>query len=356
MLGPESTSECVACAASSGTEVKNNFRFYYDGVEPRKQALTRYGMHEVGRIEALCRPLEAASKVSQVQRRRFVHVFLRAGFRRATNVPRFLTGIAAILLRRADDRSGINGVVQRLPIMHACRAGMGRVLRQVDNSIMPLRCVFCGARTRPPERRMCAGCHRDLPWIDKACARCGLPVATALPCGVYCAACQASEPTFQAIVAPLLYEFPVDAGLKALKFGRRLHYAAAFGDLLAAEMHRLPPDIDALLPVPLHWRRQAVRGFNQATELCNSISRSSALPIVSGVMRRRATSYQSGLAAIERSRNLRHAFKVRKRTDFRHILIVDDVVTTGATTRQLASALLQSGVEKLSVLAVARAV
>lgn len=202
---------------------------------------------------------------------------------------------------------------------------------------------------------MCTGCHRDLPWSDKACARCGQPVMIELPRGVNCAACQASEPPIQTTVAPLLYEFPVNAGLKALKFGARLHYAEAFGELLAAEMHRLPADIDALLPVPLHWRRQAIRGFNQATELCRPIARSSSLPIVSGVTRRRATSYQSGLTAIERSHNLRQAFVVRKKPVFRHILIVDDVVTTGATTRQLATALLQSGAQRLSVLAVARA-
>jgi len=255
----------------------------------------------------------------------------------------------------AGDRSGINGEVQVLSIMYACRTGVSRVLRQVDDSIMPLRCVFCGTRTVPPEQRICVGCYRDLPWIEKACALCGQPVTIDLQRGVYCGACQASEPPCQATVAPLLYEFPVDAGLKALKFGRRLHYAAAFGELLVAQMHRLSPDIDALLPVPLHWRRQAVRGFNQATELCKSISRSSALPIVSGVTRRRATSYQTGLAAMERSRNLRNAFVVSKKPAFRHILIVDDVVTTGATTRQLATALLESGVEKLSVLAVARA-
>ena len=202
---------------------------------------------------------------------------------------------------------------------------------------------------------MCLGCNRDLPWSGTACTRCGQPVKIELPRGVNCAACQDREPPFHTTVAPLLYEFPVNAGLKALKFGGRLHYAAAFGELLAAELHRLPADIDALLPVPLHWRRQAIRGFNQAAELCRPISRRSSLPIVSGVTRRRATSYQSGLTAIERSRNLRHAFVVRKKPAFRHILIVDDVVTTGATTRQLATALLQSGTEKLSVLAVARA-
>lgn len=220
---------------------------------------------------------------------------------------------------------------------------------------MPLRCVFCGTRTRPPEKRICTDCHSELPWIRSACARCGQPVTSELPHGVHCGACQQHPPPFQATVAPLLYEFPVDAGLKALKFGRRLHYAPAFGELLMAEMHRLSPDIDALLPVPLHWRRQAVRGFNQATELSKSISESAALPIVSCATRRRATSFQSGLAASERKRNLQHAFVVRKKLDFRHVLIVDDVVTTGETTRQLAAALLKGGVKKLSVLAVARA-
>lgn len=146
----------------------------------------------------------------------------------------------------------------------------------------------------------------------------------------------------------------MDAGLKALKFGRRLYYAPAFSDLLVATMHRLPTDIDALLPVPLHWRRQAFRGFNQATELSKPIARQYGLPILSGVRRRRSTPYQSGLTAIERSRNLRQAFFVRGAPVARHVLIVDDVITTGATTRQLARALVDSGVQKVSVLAVAR--
>lgn len=220
---------------------------------------------------------------------------------------------------------------------------------------MPLRCVFCGTRSRPREGRICFGCRRDLPWLVNACARCAQPLATELPVGVHCAGCQAREPLIDTTVAPLLYEFPVDAGLKALKFGRRLHYAPAFGELLISAMSRLSPEIDALLPVPLHWRRQAFRGFNQAVELSKPMARRFALPVISGVIRCRATPFQSGLAAAERSKNLRHAFAVRKAPVFRHVLIVDDVVTTGETTRQLASTLLRCGVRKVSVLAVARA-
>lgn len=240
-------------------------------------------------------------------------------------------------------------------ILRVCCNRAAGVLHQLDDSIMPLRCVFCGTRSDRFEGRICRGCHRDLPWIINACARCAEPLAIHLPPGVFCAACQSRPSPIQATVAPLFYEFPVDAGLKALKFGRRLHYAPAFGELLAAEMPRLAADIDALLPVPLHWRRQAFRGFNQALELCRPLARDFALPIMTGVVRRRATPFQSGLAAVQRRKNLRQAFLVRKTHGFRHVLIVDDVVTTGETTRQLGAALIRRGVKKVSVLAVARA-
>lgn len=228
-------------------------------------------------------------------------------------------------------------------------------LRRLDESIMPSRCVFCGTRCDAGERCICKGCFSDLPWVVSACARCAAPVGAPLPFGVHCASCQRRPPEFQATIAPLLYEFPVDAGLKALKFGRSLHYVPAFAELLLTQLPRLSSDIDALLPVPLHWRRQAFRGFNQATELSRPLAKYFGLPIVGGVSRRRATAFQSGLSAPERRRNLKNAFVVKKKLWKRHILIVDDVVTTGETTRQLARALIERGVEKVSVLAVARA-
>ncbi|MBT8103971.1 MAG: ComF family protein [Gammaproteobacteria bacterium] len=252
---------------------------------------------------------------------------------------------------RADDCD-----MRHLAIVRAAFVRATGVLRQLDDAIMPLRCVFCGTRLRQTEGRICGGCNRDLPWIGNACARCAEPVAVELPSAVHCAACQKREPLVEMTVTPLLYEFPVDAGLKALKFGRRLYYAPAFGELLLAQMPRLPRDLDALLPVPLHWRRQAFRGFNQAVELCKPLARRHGLPIIRSVVRRRATPYQSGLTAVLRRKNLRRAFVARNRLLFRHVLIVDDVVTTGETTRQLAATLIESGVRKVSVLAVARAV
>ncbi len=207
----------------------------------------------------------------------------------------------------------------------------------LDEALMPARCAFCGVRTVGLERNICSGCRNDLPWVD-------------------CAACQQTPTTLVATIAPLRYEFPVDAALKALKFRRKLFYGAALGELLVEASGRLPADIDALLPVPLHWRRKTVRGFNQAAELSRPLHKERSLPFVRGVVRRRPTVYQTGLTTRQRDTNLREAFVVKRPPAARHVLIVDDVITTGATTRHLALALRKSGVAKVSVLAVAHAV
>ena len=152
----------------------------------------------------------------------------------------------------------------------------------------------------------------------------------------------------------LHYSFPVDAAIKAFKFNRKLFYAPAFTEVLYSARPVLPSDVDAILPVPLHWRRKALRGFNQVTEIAKPLSKLLGLPLAQGVCRAKATPYQSGLAARERARNLRQAFTVDRVFSYAHVLIVDDVITTGATTGALARVLFASGVQKVSVLAVAR--
>lgn len=220
---------------------------------------------------------------------------------------------------------------------------------------MPNACVFCGGRRQATESPCCGPCHDELPWNNRACYQCANPVIVDLPRGVVCAACQESPPPFAVAVAPLLYEFPVDAAIKAMKFKRKLFYVPAFAEILMQAMRDMPADIDALLPVPLHWRRQAFRGFNQASELASAISKTTGLPVLDNVRRQRATPFQSGLVAAHRQRNLRAAFRVRGETRARHVLLVDDVITTGATCRELARALLDTDVRKVSVLAIARA-
>jgi ComF family protein len=227
--------------------------------------------------------------------------------------------------------------------------------RNLEQALLANTCAFCGARIKQGESRICEGCNADLPWIEYACSRCASPLATELPQGVHCAACQQEPPPFYAAVAPLAYAFPVDAAIKAMKFRRKLFYAPAFARILAESMQALPPGIDALLPVPLHWRRQALRGFNQAVELAGPIHEMTALPLLRNVIRVRATPYQSGLAADRRYGTLQGAFAVRGNLQARHVLIVDDVITTGETCRQITRVLLDAGAERVRILAIAKA-
>lgn len=151
------------------------------------------------------------------------------------------------------------------------------------------------------------------------------------------------------------YSFPIDAAIKALKFGRKLHYGPALAETLFAGLHLLPETVDAVLPVPLHWRRKTYRGFNQAMEIAVPVARRLDLPLVYNVVRQKPTPYQSGLDASDRASNLSGAFRVQGQLRYRHILIVDDVVTTGATSEMLAQVVRRAGVEAVSMLAVAAA-
>lgn len=224
-----------------------------------------------------------------------------------------------------------------------------------ESQLMPRRCVFCGVTCTVDERHVCDGCHADLPWIRHACPVCALELPAPLATARGCAACQARPPPFSAAAAPLAYAFPVDAALKALKFRRRLYFAPAFAELMLPALDRLRADVDGLLPVPLHRLRLMRRGCNQAMEIAKLLSKATGLPLVDGVARVVATPYQSGLDARARRSNLKGAFRVTPRMRAHRPLIVDDVITTGETCRQLARALLDAGAEQVSVLALARA-
>ena len=116
--------------------------------------------------------------------------------------------------------------------------------------LFPLTCAFCGTPATDDVRQICTPCSRDLPWIVRACRRCALPVESRLAEEVLCGSCQQDPPSLDAVVAPLAYEFPVDAAIKAYKFRRRSFYQPAFAEILLGAVGRLPPDIDAVLPVP----------------------------------------------------------------------------------------------------------
>jgi ComF family protein len=228
-----------------------------------------------------------------------------------------------------------------------------RTVKRLKDVLIARACVLCDQAA--DGGRICGHCQQILPWNDIFCECCGQALVAAQPQGVVCEVCQAKRPPFDKARAPLIYDFPVDAVIKAIKFRRQLWYVPAFAELLLRNLQNDFAEVDALLPVPLHRWRQMTRGFNQAVELCRPLRKATGLPILTEAVRTRATMAQTGLNALQRKRNLKNAFAVVRRLGCRHPLIVDDVITTGETCSQLATALLSAGAKSVSVLTIARA-
>lgn len=244
--------------------------------------------------------------------------------------------------------------MNQLPFYAALRRKFSRLAGALEHELMPRRCVFCGALAKSGEGSICTGCAGDLPRLHNACVRCGMPrdAASLAPC----IECQIAPPPFYRLSAALAYEFPIDAAIRAFKFHRQLFYVPAFTELLLVTQEILPVDIDAVLPVPLHRWRKLKRGFNQAMELALPVAEARGIPILRNIQRIRPTPSQSGLDARARQKNIKDAFVLRGQVRARHVLLVDDVVTTGTTCKQLATLLRKKGVPQVSVLALARAV
>lgn len=208
-------------------------------------------------------------------------------------------------------------------------------------------CELCGAAAG--QTGICAPCRADLPWIRGACPGCGRPWAA----GGTCPDCDAAPPPWSRVIAPLAWRFPVDALVTRCKYHGALHLGALLGRLLLDAC--VGRAVDAVLPVPLHPARLVERGFNQAAEVARPVARGLRLPLLGRAARRvQATLPQAGLPENERRRNLAGAFVAGPAVAGRRIAIVDDVFTTGATTRALAAALLAAGAAGVEVWTVAR--
>jgi ComF family protein len=193
---------------------------------------------------------------------------------------------------------------------------------------------------------LCAECLAELPWLGgPRCPRC----AGGSPRGETCGRCRASPPAYDATVAALSYEFPVDVLVHALKFRGELALAPLFRGFLLAKID--PGSADCVIPVPLSRERLRERGYNQAVEIARALGRPLELALCS---RTRDTPAQSDLPLAERQRNVRGAFACARRLDGRSVAVVDDVMTTGATLGELAATLKAAGAARVENWVLAR--
>lgn len=240
----------------------------------------------------------------------------------------------------------------------------GSSLRAVAELLLPAACLGCGGwipfRPEDPEALVCGRCRSLLaPPPPPRCLRCDLPRGTGHAAGRPCTGCLDWDPELAGARTAVLLQGPASRLVHALKYEG---WRRASGVMAACMASRIgPPDQGAVLvPVPTTAARLRTRGYNQAAELAAALSRFTSLPVVEGLVRRGGGPSQVALHPSQRRTNVRGAFgapgaALQEQIQGRRILLVDDVLTTGATAREAAVALVAGGALEVTLLAFARA-
>ena len=238
---------------------------------------------------------------------------------------------------------------------------VNRFWHHLLDRLYPPTCVLCRGDGEPGWD-LCAACREELPRNTRCCSVCAIPLPLLIQAEQRCGVCQRHPPGFDRVTAPFLYTYPLRELIITLKFQQQLALAPLLGRLLAEELLPLIGAGDAfsvwpevIMPVPLHPHRLRERGFNQALELARPLARQLQIPLDLKVCQRiHHTVPLSSLTAKARRSAIRGAFAVTTPSRYRHVVLLDDVVTTGSTVNELATLLLRSGVERVDVWALAR--
>lgn len=228
--------------------------------------------------------------------------------------------------------------------------------------LFPLRCPQCGSTDVADQNRLtlCESCQGEFALNRlPGCPRCGIGLAKQTSGNTTCAACRRDPPPFERAFALGRYEGRLRRGAILAKRPHGETLAVGLTNWLADEELRemLIWRPELIVPVPMHWARRILRGANHADVIAATLSRRLGLPVAPVISRIKWTRPQATLAPRQRSRNVRRAFVIRKNAAIRgkRILIVDDIVTTGATCGEVARTLLAAGAEAVAVAALARA-
>jgi ComF family protein len=238
-------------------------------------------------------------------------------------------------------------------------AQLRRLGRAVVDGVLPPRCLACGTIVDEPDA-LCSSCWAGMtffapPW----CAVCGLPFPHPMGEEAVCADCARQKPSWDRARAVMRYDKHSRHLVLALKHGDRTHVARALGRWMGRAGAELLQGADMIVPVPLHWTRLFTRRYNQAGLLAHAVRAAGGPPVMADwLVRRRRTPSQGRLGPVARVRNVRGAFAVRRGCDVKgkRIVLVDDVLTTGATVEECARVLRRGGAASIGVLTLSRAV
>ncbi len=233
----------------------------------------------------------------------------------------------------------------------------GKIMRSVLDFIYPQRCLLCDTPLAGVHMALCTGCTAEIPLNRHACQRCALPLEGDAKQGL-CAGCLKQAPLFLQTWSPFVYAQPLEWMIRQFKFNAKLSFGPLLSELM---LQHLPEQLvsvdkpDVIIPMPLHRKREQQRGFNQSELLARPLARRLGILLDTRCCtRQRHTEHQTGKSAQQRRQNIRGAFSFSDAA-YRHVVIFDDVMTTGASVSELSRTLLKAGVERVDVWSLARA-
>lgn len=236
-----------------------------------------------------------------------------------------------------------------------------RLVRTVLDAVLPPRCLKCGD-ILGGDNGLCAACWQRLAWLGPPCCTgCGQPFPFDAGAGTLCGQCLQRPPAFARARAVFRYDEQSRDLILGFKNADRTESAPTFARWMARAGTELLAEAELIVPVPLHWTRLAVRRFNQAALLAHALGKLAERPVEPRALQRpRPTVSQGRFGRLGRFRNVKGAMTVperlRPRIAGRRILLVDDVITTGATAETAAKALISAGAAGVDVLAMAKVV
>ena len=259
-------------------------------------------------------------------------------------------------------KSGSEIAVDRPPRSRRRLAAPWRdVGRRALDAVLPPQCLRCHAIVDAPGA-LCAPCWEGIRFIAPPyCDACGLPFEYDSGPGTLCGECVREAPPFERARAAMVYDTSSRELVLAFKHGDRTEATPEFASWMGRAGADLIAQANVITAVPLHWTRLFSRRYNQAALLAQAIGRRAAVPVIPDLLiRRRKTPSQGGLGPAQRRRNLQGALAPNQRhatsIDGRRVLVIDDVMTTGATASATTRALLRAGAAAVDVLTLARVV
>ncbi len=224
--------------------------------------------------------------------------------------------------------------------------------------VFPDDCHVCGEALLEFSRvPVCARCLSDPKPFEAEfyCVSCKTPFVNRAPLDEagQCGLCRLGVKGFDAVYTYGSYEGTLRSLVHLFKYGRMQPLSKRFGMMLATALPR-ELAFDVIVPMPLHWRKRWERGFNQAELLAKQVAQRWGAPVSNVARRKKNTTAQAGLTNAKRRANVEGAFEIRGRLDGKHVLLVDDVMTTGATASACARALKRAGAARVTLLTLAR--